>query len=197
MKKSFGNTYTLFAMTIVAALCGVLIVSAYQYTKPFIESNQKKKTEAAAMAVLPRAVRVEFYQVGSCQWYIGFDRNSKPVGVSVQAEGRGFADQIKALYAYNPTERKVIGLQVIESKETPGIGDKIITDTLFLANFRSLPVDHPIEAVKHGKKTKANQVDGITGATISSKAIAKLLQNSLASTLPAIDSTWRALHVTP
>lgn len=197
MSKSFSNTYTLFAMTLVAALCGVLIVSAYQYTKPFIEKNQKAKTEAAAMAVLPGAVRVELHQVGKSQWYIGFDRQNKPIGVSVQAEGRGFADQIKALYAYNPTVRQIIGLQVIESKETPGIGDKILSDTLFLANFRSLPVNHPIEAVKHGKKTKEYQIDGITGATISSKAIAKLLQNSLATSLPAIDSTWRTLHVAP
>ena len=48
-------------------------------------------------------------------------------------------------------------MQVLASKETPGLGDKIEKDAAFLANFEALDVagaadgqtlQHPIEAVK-------------------------------------------------
>jgi electron transport complex protein RnfG len=84
---------------------------------------------------------------------------------------------------------------VLASKETPGLGDRIETDAAFLKNFERLDVtlaeDHsapanPIRAVKHGKKEHAWEVDGITGATISSVAIAAMLRDSTTFWIPRI-----------
>jgi len=47
-------------------------------------------------------------------------------------------------------------------------------------------VAHPIQAVKPGEKEHAWQVDGITGATISSQAIAGILRESSSSWVPRI-----------
>jgi Na+-translocating ferredoxin:NAD+ oxidoreductase subunit G len=44
------------------------------------------------------------------------------------------------LYGYNPSTQTVVGFYVLESKETPGLGDKIEKDENFLANFRELSV---------------------------------------------------------
>ena len=66
-------------------------------------------------------------------------------------------------------EQAVVGIRVLESRETPGLGDRIETDPDFLANFERLDVSldadgarplHPIEAVKQGQKEHAWQVDG-------------------------------------
>ena len=69
-------------------------------------------------------------------------------------------------------------MQVLDSRETPGLGDKIITDDEFLANFEALAIEPSIVAVKKGKKTHPNEVDSITGATISSEAVVKILNES-------------------
>ena len=53
--------------------------------------------------------------------------------------------------------------------------DKIIFDDHFKANFDALAVEPTIEPVKKGKKTSPNHVDCITGATISSEAVVKIL----------------------
>ena len=45
-----------------------------------------------------------------------------------------------------------------------------------------------VVAVKSGEKTKAWEVDGITGATISSEAIADLLQRSASTCMPRVRS---------
>ena len=84
---------------------------------------------------------------------------------------------------------------MLESKETPGLGDKIEKDPDFTANFERLDVTltedlstlvHPIEAGKHGRKTDPWQVDGITGATISSFAIGNILNQSASQWVPLI-----------
>jgi electron transport complex protein RnfG len=84
---------------------------------------------------------------------------------------------------------------VLESRETPGLGDRIENDPGFLANFERLDVAlapdgaglaHPIAAVKQGTKQAPWQVDGITGATISSAAIARMLRESASLWLPRV-----------
>lgn len=195
MSADFSNRYTTLAMTIVAALCGFFIVSAYQYTRPYIVANQRQQTEAAALAVLPHATQVREVRVNQLRWFEGRDAHGKSAGIAIEASGRGFVDQIKLLYAYNPQSQRIQGIKVVESKETPGIGDKIIADVDFHNNFKNLPVQHALATVKHGKKTQDWQIDGISGATISSKAVTKLLQASMEATLPTLDSVWRSTHV--
>jgi electron transport complex protein RnfG len=73
------------------------------------------------------------------------------------------------------------------AKETPGIGDKIVTDKDFLANFAALDVKlnaelsalaNEVKAVKHGTKTEAWEIDAIAGATVTSRAVGKAINDS-------------------
>lgn len=127
--------------------------------------------------------------------HAGYDENGSLVGVAIQAQGMGYQDVIRVLYGYDPTRDAIIGMQVLASKETPGLGDKIEKDPAFLANFDALDVSlapdgqsmrHPIEAVKGGAKSQPWQIDGITGATISSQAIAGMLRESSRQWVPII-----------
>jgi electron transport complex protein RnfG len=84
---------------------------------------------------------------------------------------------------------------VLESRETPGLGDKVETDPDFLANFNCLDaaldpdgtaVANPIVTVKNGKKTDPWQIDGISGATVTSAAIGNGLRKSTVEMLPLL-----------
>ncbi len=75
-------------------------------------------------------------------------------------------------------------MEVMQSTETPGLGDGIIKDELFLANFEALVVEPSIIGVKRGEKTEPFQVDTITGATISSNAVINILNTSMERWLP-------------
>lgn len=188
MNGEASSTKMVFVMTLIAAICGTLIVSAYLFTAERIQKNKNLRLQEAASAVLPCAVKMQT-QIDSTsgfRFFEGFDSNGKVCGYALEAEGKGFSDIIRTLFAYDPSKKQIVGFKVVESKETPGIGDKILTDTSFLANFRGLDISQPIVAVKHGKKTQAWQIDGITGATISSKAVAKLLQAAVKERIPAI-----------
>ncbi|MFZ1457866.1 MAG: FMN-binding protein, partial [Saprospiraceae bacterium] len=91
-------------------------------------------------------------------------------------------------------QQKIIGFYVLESKETPGIGDKIEKDP-FLANMKSMDValnddqstlKNEIKTVKNGQKTNAWEIDAITGATITSRAVGNILNTSSKEWIPKI-----------
>ena len=69
-------------------------------------------------------------------------------------------------------------MEVLESRETPGLGDKIYKDAEFVGGFSALSVEPEIVAVKKGTKSQPNEIDAITGATISSKAIVRIINES-------------------
>jgi electron transport complex protein RnfG len=69
-------------------------------------------------------------------------------------------------------------MKVLESKETPGLGDKIEKDSSFVNQFDgSEPV---LVGVKRSRRTgAASEIDMITGATISSRTIIDIINISL------------------
>ena len=101
------------------------------------------------------------------------------------AAGPGFQDTIKLLYGLDAAGEKVIGLYVLESRETPGLGDRIYKDPKFVAEFAALAVEPAIKLVK-GHGAEPNEVDAITGATISSRAVVKILNGGNALWRPRL-----------
>lgn len=197
------------AMVGVGVMCGLLIVTVYQVTLPIIEQNKAEALEEAIFHVLPDAAKSTTFRLdsergfeafegdgaGQALVYAGYDDGGELVGLAVEAQGMGYQDVIALIYGYSPREQAIIGIQVLESKETPGLGDKIATDADFLQNFESLDVSlapdgsvlaNPIVPVKRGEKTHPWEVDGITGATISSVAIANILDGSARHWIPRI-----------
>ena len=191
----------------IGVLCAVLIVLVFDGTRPIIARNRAEALERAVFTVLPDATRrVTFALVDERRFepvtngsgsllHAGFDADDRLVGVAVEAGGMGYADTISLLYGYSPAAETIVGMQVLTSKETPGLGDKIQTDENFLANFAALDVKldetgttlrHRIETVKQGTKSEPWQIDGITGATISSEAIGDILAASSAYWVPLI-----------
>jgi electron transport complex protein RnfG len=193
----------------IGLACGALIVAVFQWTAPVIARNRAEALQRAIFQVLPDARSSKTYHLvggerfepfegraaGETLVYAGYDEGGKLVGLAVEASGMGYQDVITVLYGYSFEKEAVVGIRVLDSRETPGLGDKIETDPDFLANFVALDVTlagdgstiaHPIVAVKHGEKTDAWQVDGITGATVSSKAIAGILDRSAAWWVPRL-----------
>ena len=134
--------------------------------------------------------------------HAGYDAMGELLGIAIPAQGMGYQDVIRILYGYSPAEEAIVGMQVLASKETPGLGDKIEKDPAFLANFRALDVAlaadgqslaQPVSVVKSGAKTSPWQIDGITGATISSKAIGNMLRHSTAYWVPRLYPLQREL----
>ena len=197
------------SMVGIGLFCALMIVLTFQGTLPRIEKLKAEALEKAIFKVIPGMVTKKTFQIGENNTltevstvpkgarvvYAGYDENGKLKGVAVEASGMGFADVLRILYGYDPEQQAVVGFYVLESKETPGLGDKIEKDANFLANFEALDValaedlttvKNTVTTVKSGQKKNAWEVDGITGATISSRAIGNILGTSTQEMVPMI-----------
>jgi len=192
----------------IAMLSGLLVVLVFQWTKPIIAENQRIAIENAVFKVVPGATRRVDYVLGSSgvagpsdvdavgeTLYAAFDNQGSLKGVALAAGAQGYQDIVKLLYGYDPHCGCVRGIKILKMTETPGLGDKIAFDPEFLENFVALDASlnsagdglaHPIKAVKHGKKQHDWEVDAISGATISSVAVAKALDRSMQRMAPLI-----------
>lgn len=112
--------------------------------------------------------------------FAGFDDSGSLVGFAFEAEGGGFQDVIRLIYGFDPKAREIVGMRILESRETPGLGDKIYKDPKFVHGFDALAVDPEIVLVKGAGSGKENEVHAITGATISSRAVVEILRTSRA-----------------
>ncbi|MEZ4651246.1 MAG: FMN-binding protein [Candidatus Eisenbacteria bacterium] len=112
--------------------------------------------------------------------FAGFDDSGALVGFAFEAEGGGFQDVIRLIYGFDPKAREIVGMRILESRETPGLGDKIYKDEKFVHGFDALAVDPEIVLVKGAGSGKENEVHAITGATISSRAVVEILRTSRA-----------------
>jgi electron transport complex protein RnfG len=94
-------------------------------------------------------------------------------GWVVKTAGQGYADKIEMLIGLDPMIEKITGIFVLDQKETPGLGNKIVTDE-WRSQFLAKSTAQPLATVK-SKASAGNEIDAITGATISSKAVTDIV----------------------
>ena len=189
-------------LAIAGLISGIAIISIYELTLPTITLNKARELRAAVFKVLPgvsqmqalvnrdgELVVVERPDKDEPVIYGGYDEQSEFVGYAMPAAGPGFQDTIAILYGYNPGEKIVVGMEVLESRETPGLGDKIYKDAEFVGGFSALSVEPEIFAVKKGTKSQPNEIDAITGATISSKAVVRIINETHAEWSPQLPAS--------
>lgn len=183
------------------AFAGALILVAFTLTEPVIEGHRARRLDQAVTEVLRGPARYDTLYVVAGKLtarppagqdprslerlYLGHAADGSPVGYAIVGQTAGFADAIRLIFGYDAATGTVIGMKVLESKETPGLGDKIEKDTTFTGQFGQLGT--PLLGVKIGAgKGAANEVDLITGATISSRAVVKIINDALARLGPAL-----------
>jgi len=74
-------------------------------------------------------------------------------------------------------EGKVSGAKIGENSETPGLGGKA-QDKAFISQFYGLSIGEKLTTVR-GKKTKPVEIQAISGATITTKAVTEAVQTAI------------------
>ena len=197
-------------MGVVSLICGLLIVTTHQQTLAPIRHNQEIILNETVRELLPGAKKMTSYGVNASgnlsivegaefsgpRLFAGYDASGVLVGVVIEGGERGYADVIRAMFAYSPQKKAIVGFKVTELKETPGLGDKITSDKKFLTNFKDLDasLEHPIVTVKNGTKKNRWEIDAISGATISSRAVGRLLQKTTKEMVPIIQRNMQRIE---
>jgi len=205
MSAKEASSFRLVAtLALTGLLSGLVLVGIYLVTQPVILRNQAEAMRRAIFNVLPGTETIETFVLAGEQLqpfesadgsmpggdavFAGRAEDGTLVGYAIPADGAGFMDTIRLIYGFDPVRRAIVGMQVLDSRETPGLGDKIIFDEEFHRNFVELKVEPRIVGVKVAEKPRpSNEVDTITGATISSEAVISILNKSTQRWLPILD----------
>ncbi len=183
------------------ALAGLLIVLAYQGTLPAIERNRAARTDRAVHEVLRGLDRYDtlYLHEGALtaalppgvdarpleRVYAGYDAAGARAGFAIATGAPGFQDVIRILFGFDPASRTTLGLTILSSLETPGLGDKI-EDERWRDQFRSRKT--PLVRVKQGASKQPDEVDTITGATISSRTVIEAINKGVERWAPLLDA---------
>ncbi|MBG6081975.1 FMN-binding protein [Rubrivivax gelatinosus] len=196
---------------LVAAICGLLIVTAYEGSLPAVKENRRIALERAVAKVLPGAQKTVSYlaladgqvvpgapdgaPAGALPFQAAYDAQGALMGIAAEGAAKGYADTVRVMFGYKPQCQCIVGIAVVSMRETPGIGDKILTDAAFLKNFEALDVKlgadlkglaNAVKTVKHGTKTDAWQIDAISGATVTSRAVGRGIDEAAQALLPRL-----------
>jgi len=166
-------------LTIIGFISGAALVLMYEYANPLILSNQKKEIENAIFEnIFPQAKSYKEKMLGGEPVFEVKAPDGRLLGYAFLAEGNGYQGVIKIMAGVKPDLRTLVGIEILESQETPGLGQEI-TEEPFKSQFKGLQVSPEISYVKNKKPEKPNQIEAITGATVSSSAICSILNEKI------------------
>jgi len=190
MKNILRFVLVLFLVNLVAA---AILAGVYTVTRPKIEA-QKKMAEAEALReVMPESVgnRLEKVEDGHAgYWKVFKDENYRPSGYVFIAKKYGYSSVIETMVGIK-RDGSITGVRILNQNETPGLGAKIVeilSDKTLKSALKGLfsgkkepeknILPYFTEQFKgvNVKNIDISNIDAITGATISSKAVVESIR---------------------
>ena len=149
---------------LVAAL---ILLGLYNGTLGIRQANIEKELQAKMETILPGSSGFQ------PEDYTGEDTNIRTVhkgetGYVIGVCVSGYVDEISMLVGVS-NDGKVTGLQIRDMAETPGLGRRALTDWRFLAQFLNNTGDAEV----------GSNIDALSGATVTSKAVARGINSAV------------------
>ena len=182
IKKFLGESWLVL---VVGTGFAVLLAGAQAGFGPRIAQNKREALEQAVFEVVPGAEKFERLSAGARQVFRCLDAAGQLVGWAVPASGFGFQDKIELVFGLSADTNTITGLKILDQKETPGLGNKI-EEAAWRAQFKGLDATSPGSTVKGAPKDKAHEVQAVTGATISSTSVMKIVNQAAAEVRPKL-----------
>lgn len=169
-KNYLGDAWLIL---LLAILFGCALAGVQASLQPIINKNKLDETLGKVPELVPGAVSAEKEIIGEIVAYKGLDANGNVAGWVVPAKGQGFADKIELLLGLDADAAKITGMYVLDQKETPGLGDKIKSDPAWGAQYIGKDAAQEVSVTK--TTPAGNEIQAITGATISSESVTKIV----------------------
>jgi len=162
-----------FILGMTCLLAGGILSGVNALTQPQIKLQKEKDGDAALKKIFPGASEFKTQSTdGKPLYYSVLDNNRKLTGFVLEVSGHGYASDIQVLAGVN-LKLEITDVLVVADNETPGLGSRVAEDS-FRAQFK-------------GKTSESvDQVQAITGATISSRAVINSIKNKLQEVKPSL-----------
>ena len=152
------GVFPIIFITIVTFLSVALVTWTDSITSDKIEEQKEQQIQSMLQDIFPNMSEYTFeddiYTIYS---------NGAGIGYAFLAVGKGYGGDIDILIGLED-ETTIKGITIISQSETPGLGSRI-AESSFASRFAGLNIGNV------ARKQVGGQIDAITGATISSRAV--------------------------
>ncbi len=173
-------------IVILGTLSATLLVTLEAYTMDVVAANVGSELQSGVLDVFGLEYtegdvdrvfmdNITVEQVDGLLLYRGNNGN-----IAFKFDGEGLWGPISGIVALSSDMKTVEGITILEQQETPGLGGRIVEED-FLNQFKGAEVE-PQLVIKKGSEAAGmgNEVDGITGATMTNKALEGMLNKQIA-----------------
>lgn len=178
------NVRMIIFLLIISSLCTGLLTGAQQaYEKASAVFNVRLYKTILDLFEIPAgeeeiteifSENFETREIGKRVYYIS---KTKEAGAVVfKADGPGLWSRIEILLAVYPDFEKLYGMRVLAQAETPGLGGRI-TELEFQERFSGVEIRPELRIVKFA--SAANEVDAITGASMTAKSLERIVNRGI------------------
>lgn len=171
-KKAYSIAAIAANLAAACFMAGIIIAGVYFFTSP-IAAQKNVMLKNNSMKALVKDADNFKPVAGKADWYEA-TAGGKTIAYVIPAEAKGYGGKIKLLVAVSPDD-KVIGYDVVSHNETPGLGDGTSKD-FFKERISGKAVQN-LKVVKD--PNNKDDVQAITGATISSKAVTGCIKSAV------------------
>jgi len=180
------TTRMILVLAAITTISGGILAAWDSFTQPKIEQHRLAEIKSAVADVLPEHDHYEEIQGDGTTFYVGKAASGNTVGIAFRAAGSGFQGEIAMMVGVTPDFERVTGVAILAQIETPGLGSKIERDPSnrqnpdwFTEQLQGVPTSPDLTALKNEQPDQPTEVQSITGATISSRAVIDILNRSI------------------
>ena len=174
MKKSIlVPTIALFVICLVAT---TLLAFANSVTAPIIEELAVKTEMESRKKVLTLAEEFTDESSNGVSYALGVDKDGKEIGMVFTTTAKSYGGEILVMTGVD-MEGKVTGVELLSINDTAGLGMNA-TKPEFKDQFLGLV--NGVKVMKNSSNHDNNEITALTGATITSQAVADAVNAALA-----------------
>lgn len=151
-------------IVVLVVICIVVtgaLAATNMVTAPIIAEATRVAQEQARKELLPDAESFESLKDIKAENVDDVSVSTNNVGTVITAKGKGYGGAITVMVAFNPDDT-IKQIKVTEQAETQGVGTNVTVKTDFWGQFQGKTAE---------KLTVGENIDKVSGATISSKAV--------------------------
>jgi len=174
--------HMLVVLGLTGLVSGLSLAYVYEATKDEIRQNEEDRLQKALKVVFPKAQDFEPVEFSAGTYYTSKDATGTILGYASPSQGSGYQGVIKLIFGIDAKLEKLTGLVIFPCDETPGLGARIREDD-WRNQFEGLTPYPSVSCIKGKKPVDPNQIQAITGATISSRSVVAAVNKGVGSLL--------------
>ena len=181
MVKKFKDVVFLL---ILGSICTLMLLGIKSYTYPKIFQYEEMKFKTTILGAASLGYTLDdfekiFEENINKKEQNGVTYYLSPSNLYIyEFKGRGLWGPIKGVITLQPDLETIESISIIAQEETPGLGARI-TEDVFLKQFVNKKVLPSLAVVMRRKSTEINEIDAISGATMTSVALVDMINEAV------------------